>query len=320
MPTFLQLAPIRGITDFVYREAFARCFGGFDRAVAPFLQVRQGAPLRAAELRQVSPEQNRAVPTIPQLLTNHGPSFLSALGELAAAGHREANWNLGCPSPSVGGRGRGAGLLPHPDRIDAILQEVCAHAPVRLSVKLRLGDENPDSFIEVMRVLNRYPLTEVILHARTATQGYEGRVDLDRAAQALSLCRHPFCHSGDLVDADGLRALQAKLPGVASWMIGRGALMDPFLPSQIKGAAAPDPETRRRKLQDFHGRLVEGYGCWLSGPRHLLYRMAGHWDYLAQAFADSRAVLLRIRRSGDLDSYRRAVDWAFEQKLAPHGV
>jgi tRNA-dihydrouridine synthase len=320
MPPVLQLAPIRGITDFIYREAFAQCFGCFDRAVAPFLQVRQGVPLRVAELRQLSPGLNRGIPTIPQLLTNHGPSFLSALRELAAAGHGEANWNLGCPSPSVGGRGRGAGLLPHPDRIDAILEEVCAHAPVRLSVKLRLGDENPDAFIEVIRILNRYPLAEVILHARTAIQGYEGKVDLERAAQALSLCRHPFCHSGDLVDAVSFRATQAKLPGAASWMIGRGALIDPFLPSQIKGAASPDAETRRRKLREFHGRLVEGYGRSLSGPRHLLDRMAGHWVYLAQAFADSKAVLLRIHRSGVLDSYHRAVNWAFEQKMASRGA
>jgi hypothetical protein len=63
------LTPIRGITDVVYRAAFARCFGGFERAVAPYIQPRRGHELRPAELRQVAPEMNQSLIAIPQVVT-----------------------------------------------------------------------------------------------------------------------------------------------------------------------------------------------------------------------------------------------------------
>ena len=315
MPPILTLAPIRGITDAVYRDAFARCFGGFDRAVAPFIQLRQGQPLKVGELRQVAPEQNRGMPTIPQVLTNHAPTFLAALRELHDAGHGEVNWNLGCPYPMVAGRGRGSGLLPHPERIDAILGQVLEKSPVRLSVKLRLGYRNPDEFPAVLEVLNHYPLTEVTLHARTASQMYSGSVDLERAAQALALCHHPFEYNGDITDPCGFSSVRKKLPGTASWMIGRGALACPFLPALLKGSTLPASELRRQRLREFHGLLFDGYSQWLSGPGHLLDKLKEQWTCLAPAFANPRPVLARIRHCGDLAAYTAAVAWIFDQAL-----
>ncbi len=312
----LLLAPARGITDAVYREAFARCFGGFAGAVAPFIPLRQGQPMRPGELRQVAPEHNRALRTVPQLLTHHAPTFAAALRELHRLGHDEVNWNLGCPYPMVAKRGRGAGLLPHPNRIDAILTAALADCPVRLSVKLRLGYRDPDEFRTVIEVLNRHPLTQVILHARTAVQMYAGPVDIARAAQALALCRHPFVYNGDITSPDGFRALRQQLPGTAAWMIGRGALICPFLPSQLLGAPLPDPEIRRRQLREFHDRLHEGYSQWLSGPGHLLDKMREHWEYLACGFAQPRQVQTHVRRAGDAAAYAAAVAWTFAQPLA----
>lgn len=311
----LILAPVRGVTDAVYREAFAVCFGGFAGAVAPFIQLRQGQGLRPGELRQVAPEHNRALRTIPQLLTHHPATLAAALRELHGQGHAEANLNLGCPYPMVAKRGRGSGLLPHPDRIDALLGEAVDSSPVRLSVKMRLGYADPDEFRAVLAVLNRHPLTQVILHARTAAQMYEGAVDLDRAAAAQALCRHPFVYNGDIAAACGLRSLEQRLPGTAAWMIGRGALADPFLPAEILGAPAPAPEDRRRRLREFHDRLHEGYGRWLSGPGHLLDKMKEQWEYLARAFADPRRVHARIRRVRDAAAYAETVAWAFDQPV-----
>lgn len=280
------LAPVRGVTDVVYRNAFAACFGGFDGAVAPFIPLRQGHALRPVELRQVAPETNRALPVIPQLLTNHAPTFAAALRELREAGHEEVNWNLGCPHPTTAGRGRGAGLLADAKRIDAILAEVMKEAPLRVSVKMRLGYHDPDEFRAVIGVLNQYPLAGVILHARTADQIYEGVVDVARAAEAKALCRHPFVYNGDITTVAGFEALQRQLPGVTVWMIGRGALRNPYLPALIKGSPLPPPSNQRAQLLKFRDLLHEGYGAWLSGERHRQDRMKEQWEYLAQAFQD----------------------------------
>ncbi len=313
-PTLI-LAPIRGVTDVVYREAFADCFGGFDGAVAPFLQLRQGHPLRPAELRQVALENNQALLTIPQVLTHHPQTFSLALRELSSVGHAEVNWNLGCPYPTVAGRGRGAGLLPQASRIDAILTEVMKDIPLRLSVKMRLGYHDPDEYQAVLEVLNRFPLTQVMLHARTADQMYEGQVDIDRAGSALNVCRHAFVYNGDIASIEGFRELQQKLPSVTTWMIGRGALRNPFLPAQIKGGLPLSTEARRGQLVKFHARLYEGYGEWLSGDQHRMDKMLEQWEYLACAFAESQLVYSRLRRS-TARTYLASVEWAFSQAFS----
>lgn len=313
----LVLAPIRGITDCIYRTAFARWFSGFDRAVAPFVHLRQDQPLRPGELRQVAPENNRAMPVVPQLLTHQAKTFVRALHELRNLGYDEVNWNLGCPSPTVAGRGRGAGLLPHPERIDAILDAVLSQCTVRLSAKVRLGRHDPDELASVLVVLNRYPLSEVILHPRTADQMHDGVLDIDRAREALSACRHPFVLSGGVSTLEEFAGLSRSLPEVSAWMIGRGALSCPVLPARIKGVPGADAETCRRTLRAFHDELLEGYGKWLNGPAHLLAKMKEHWVYLSACFAESGRLLTRIRRSRHPDDFAEAVEWAFEQPLAP---
>lgn len=314
-PTLI-LAPVRGITDAVYRQAFAHCFGGFASAVAPFLQLRQGQGLRPGELRQVAPDNNRALRTVPQVLTHHGPTLAAALRELHEHGHDEVNLNLGCPYPMVTKRGRGAGLLPHPDRIDTLLAQGLTVGPVRLSAKMRLGLHEPDEYAAVLEVLNRYPLTQVILHARAADQMYGGTVDVARAAHALALCRHPFVYNGDITDPRSLDSLRERLPATSAWMLGRGALANPFLPTQLAGIPLPSPDVRRQRLRQFHDQLLAGYGRWLSGPGHLLAKMQEQWEYLASAFAKPEEVRKRVRRSPDMVIYADAVARAFDQPLA----
>ncbi len=314
----LILAPIRGVTDVVYRNAFAVCFGGFESAVAPFLQLRQGHSLRPAELRQVAHENNLSLRVIPQVLTHHAPTFLAALRELKSAGHEEVNWNLGCPYPTVAGRGRGAGLLPDAKRIDGILADVTRESPVQISVKIRLGYHDPDEFQAVMEVFNRYSLKEVILHARTADQMYDGEVDITRAAQALGMCRHPFVYNGDIAGTESFLDMKRQLPGVAAWMIGRGALMNPFLPELIQGGPLLQPDVRRERLVKFHGLLFDGYGRWLSGEQHRMDKMKEQWGYLAHAFSDPQAVFSRIRRSHP-GNYQSVVEEVYRVSLADNG-
>ncbi|OGV72624.1 MAG: hypothetical protein A3K19_23315 [Lentisphaerae bacterium RIFOXYB12_FULL_65_16] len=313
-PTLI-LAPIRGVTDVLYRNTFARCFGGLDRAVAPFIHLRRGHGLRPADRQQLAPEHNRELPVIPQVLAHSPALFAAVVRGLHDLGHGEVNWNLGCPQPTVAGRGRGAGLLPHPERIASILEQVLGQCPVRLSVKLRLGYRDPDEFLAVLDVLNRFPLSEVILHARTAAQLYGGTVDVERAARALELCRHPFVYNGDINTPQGFRDLCRRLPGAAGWMLGRGVLMCPFLPAQLRGTPLPSAEVRRERLRDFHAQLLDGYRQRLSGPAHLLNKMKEHWAYLAFSFAAPQEVLARIRQSRAPDAYHDAVARVFDQPL-----
>ncbi len=264
--------------------------------------------------------------TMPQVLTSDTENFADALLMLFDAGHVVVNWNLGCPTRNVAGRGRGCGLMPHPRRIDEILTYVLHKTPVKLSVKIRLGYHDPDEHLAVLEVLNQHPLTEVVLHARTAGQTYLAAPDIDRAEAALALCRHPFIYNGDITDVSGFQSLRRRLPGAAGWMIGRGALTWPFLATQLKmdnGIALPKdgcqgqlrPDDARLLLREFHDLMFADYEHWLSGPRRLLDRMKAQWSYLVHCFVDSASIATRIGRCQDVPSYLQTVDWAFEHSL-----
>ncbi len=120
----LCLAPIRGITDAVFRQAFTRHFGGFDMAIAPFIKTVKGGIKKESILNDLWPDRNASLPVIPQILSKSPDDFLLAATKIAGLGYETINWNLGCPHPVVTKKGLGAGLIPHPLKVDRILHRV----------------------------------------------------------------------------------------------------------------------------------------------------------------------------------------------------
>ena len=114
---FLYLAPIRGLTDALFRDTFSRHFGGFDAAVAPFISPQKKSLYEDKMIRDVLPANNTTLPVVPQLLHTDPEDFLVLARRLADLGYTHINWNLGCPAPMVARKKRGSGLLPYPEEI-----------------------------------------------------------------------------------------------------------------------------------------------------------------------------------------------------------
>jgi tRNA-dihydrouridine synthase len=323
-PPYLYLAPLHGVTNRIFRAAYFRRFPGFDAALAPFIAaVRCPPPASAASaaanaaaaspfpaaakhFKDLLPPADPGVRLTPQLLGNDPDAFLETAAVLAAAGYTEVDWNLGCPYPMVAKKLKGAGLLAHPEKIDRFLDAVCRRLEIGLSLKVRLGWRRADESAVLVPIYNRYPLVRLTLHARVGVQMYAGQVDLDGFAAAAAACRHPVVYNGDIADAAGLAALRRRFPAVAGWMLGRGALADPFLPAAAKGlapAAAP-----RAVLAAFHADLYAGYRAVLSGPGHTLDKMKEVWRYLGAgpAFAGRRAALGRLAAAKTFPAYEAA--------------
>lgn len=222
-------------------------------------------------------------------------------------GYTEVNWNLGCPFRPVSKKRRGAGLLPFPEAIDEFLDRTVRALPMSLSIKMRLGRTTPDEIFKLLPVLDRYPLTQIVIHPRTARQMYGGRPDLDTFESCLALSRHRIVYNGDIVHVAGFKELQARFPKVDEWMIGRGALADPFLPAAIQTGADPGPD-RVRRFKAFYDDLFDRTGERLSGPGHLLDRMKGYWTYFAAAFMGGEALAKQIHRTFQLPRYIDTVE------------
>ncbi len=310
--TLLYLAPVRGITDQVYRNAFARHFQGIDRAVAPFVSTLKGDQVKASHLRECDPELNH-LPTIPQIIGKNPNHFIELARQLAELGNQEVNWNLGCPYPTMTKKRCGAGLLPHAQDIDRFLDTVCAESPIKLSIKMRLGLSCPDEIMPILPVLNRYPLEEVIIHARVATQMYKGPIDLNALGRCCEAMKHPVVYNGDLWTSEDLFGLRQRFPEIQAWMLGRGLLANPFLPEEIRQDIALTANRKRARLKAFRDDLLEGYTRRLSGPTHQLQRLCSQWEYLQHSVPNGHRLLRKLKKARTLSSYHRLVDSLFSE-------
>ena len=159
---------MRGITTMHYRRAFVRHFHGLDIEMAPFISTVGADRINPRLLKDVLPSTNSGLPLIPQLIGNNADDFVQMAHALHELGYNELNWNLGCPHKPIRKKRRGSGLLPHPDAIDAILEQICDRSQCKISVKVRLGVSDKSDLMKLIPVLNQYPLSEVIIHPRTA--------------------------------------------------------------------------------------------------------------------------------------------------------
>jgi tRNA-dihydrouridine synthase len=307
----LYLAPLRGLTEYIYRNAFAQHFDGIDAAVSPFIPTMTAARFKKKHLKDVLPENNPIMPVIPQVIGNNSSDFISLAKRLFDLGYQTVNWNLGCPFPMVAKKRRGSGLLPHPQIIEAFLDTTIPAIPNRLSIKARLGRKKPDEILTLLEIFNRYPLDEVIIHPRTGKQMYDGKPDLDMFAKCLDVCAHTTVYNGDINDLNTFKQYSERFQTVDRWMIGRGALANPFLPAIIKNGQDGCGD-KLAVFRKFYDDLFEQYRQAFDGPGHLLDRMKGFWTYFNRSFANGRQIKKKIHRTQSLERYLKIVDRFFE--------
>lgn len=303
---FLILAPMRGITTMHYRKAFFRHFKGLDMEMAPFISTVNSERINPKLLKDVLPENNSGLPVIPQVIGNNANDFVQMNIALHDLGYDEVNWNLGCPHKPIRKKMRGSGLLPHPGTVDAILEHVCTHSPCRISVKVRLGVSEKSDLPNLIPVLNRYPLSEVIIHPRTAEQMYTGTVDLDAFESASREINHTVCYNGDINDLAFFQMLEKRFPSVERFMLGRGLLSNPFLCETIKGIA-PAANNAIERIAAFHDDLLAGYESVLNTDHSILGKMKEFWTYQSIHLSNGRKMFKKLKKSQRVSSYKTIV-------------
>ena len=252
----IYFAPMEGITDGILRQAHNRIFGGVDVYCLPFHKLTESLSLLTREKRDIAPEENEGLNVLPQALTRD-PGQLSAwLYYVSECGYSRADFNLGCPSPTVTKRGRGSGLLRDPDTLRSFLDRLFANTlPVSLSVKTRIGYESADEWPELLDLLAGYPFAHVTIHVRTTREQYTGGIHPEAFDLAVQRgIPHPV-YNGDLRTPEDVQELFTRCPAAEAVMIGRGLLADPALARRIRGGA----EASKEELKTWYMTLYEGW-------------------------------------------------------------
>lgn len=309
----IYLAPFQGITGSVYREVYTKHFPDVDKLFTPFFTAIHSQKSLAAKIGELEKTTHNGIPVIPQVLSNDADEIIRFNKIVSEMGFTEVNWNLGCPFRRVASKKRGSGLMPYPEMVNDILKKVMQQAPLKFSIKSRLGYESPDEIYEMQQVFNSYPLSELIVHARIGRQIYKGDVDLVTFDQMLKSSELPVIYNGDIFTTKDFENFRDQFPDIDKWMIGRGLLVDPFLPADIKKSIVTViPDERKLLIRKFIEDLYYQYRKKLNDRLHTINLMKELWGYMAYSFNKPGKVFGLIKKTKSFDEYEDAVKLIFD--------
>jgi len=270
----LMLAPMQGLTNRALRGLFIELVRP-DVVFTEFVRVRPGSKKSLGEVdrREVLAGQE-GVPLVVQLIGRDRQALVAAAREACELGAEHINLNLGCPFGRMSANSAGGALLKDPVGLPDILHDLRGVTPKSLSVKLRAGYDDPGQVFALLPMLEDCGVDFLVLHPRTVRQRYEGGADHEVTAALVKKSRLPVIANGDIFSVADFERVR-RLTGAAGFMMGRGAIADPWLFERIRGLApsTPTPAERRSELHRYLAGLLERYWELFCGETQILCKM-----------------------------------------------
>jgi len=299
-------SPLQGFTDFRFRNAFQQFFTGVDVFYAPYIRFNGKMLIKPIYERDLKPKNNVSK-VIPQVMTCSADEFIYAAKYVNSLGYQELNWNLGCPYPMVTNKGMGSGLIKDPEKIDRILDRIHSETDIVVSMKMRKGYEHAGEILDVFPILAKYPIKNIGIHARIGAQLYKGGVDLDGFQRCIDHCGQKLYYNGDITSVAVFKQLVDRFPSIDHWMLGRGLIADPFLPSMIKAEAHTYPDNKLDIFSKYIDTLFTAAEQKLTGEKAVIRKMLSYWEYFAVLFPNPSKVVKKIKKAKTYEVYDAAV-------------
>ena len=303
------MAPLEGITGYIYRKTYAKYFGGVDKYFSPFISPNQKRICRTREQKDILPENNAGLYLVPQIMTNQADMFIKTVKYLQQYGYQEFNLNLGCPASTVVTKMKGSGFLAQPEKLEQFLEQIYEKCDTNISIKTRIGFESAEEFSRLLSIFEKFPVSELIIHPRTRQDFYQNEPDMGAFSYAMSHSRHRICYNGNIFSKKDYTNLVENYPALQSVMLGRGILQNPTIIEQIKGNELPDKD----HIKAFMTEICEKYKEELSGERPVLFKMKELWQYLVFSFDVDEKWKKKMRKAQSLSEYQIIINELFSK-------
>ncbi len=303
------MAPLEGITGYIYRNAHSAYLGKLDKYFTPFLSPHgEKENLTHRERNDVAPEHNMGLNVVPQILTNKSSQFIRVAKYLQDLGYKEVNLNLGCPSGTVVSKNKGSGFLAKPEELQQFLTEIFDGLDMRISIKTRIGMTDTSEFAELLDIFEQFPLEELIIHPRLRQEFYTGNPHREVFHEAVVRSTKKLCYNGDLFLKEHLDTFAKEEPSVEQVMLGRGVLRNPGLLQLAQEGTMPD----KALIKEFHDRLYNDYRDAMPGDKPTLFKMKELWFYMGTLFTGwDEGYAKQIRKCNRLSDYEQIVKQIF---------
>lgn len=228
---FFILAPMEDVTDVVFRHVVSEAARP-DVFFTEFTNTEsychpEGRQSVRGRLTFTEDEQ----PIVAHIWGDKPEFFRQMSIGMAEQGFRGIDINMGCPVPNVAAKGKGAGLINHPETAAKLIQAAKAGG-LPVSVKTRLGYTEVEEWRDWLTHILQQDIANLSIHLRTRKEmsNFDAHWELIPEIKKLR----------DEVASDTLLTINGDIPdrqtgmklveqyGVDGVMIGRGIFKNPF--------------------------------------------------------------------------------------------
>ena len=290
------LAPMQDVTDLRFMSVIAN-YGSPDYFFTEYFRVYASSGLNQNILRSIT-ENSTGRPIFAQLIGESIPDLVRIAQELSRYPIAGIDLNMGCPAPRIYRKNVGGGLLRDPEKVNRILGELRSAVHGLLTVKMRIGFENTDSFDRILDYMNLYDINLLSLHGRTVKEMYHSAVHYDTIAHAVQRVDCPVLANGNVTSATTAAAVLSST-GAAGVMIGRAAIRNPWIFKQIRQYLSSQPVSivTLAEVRDYIDKLRGMTTAATIPERARVNHMKMYLNFIGQSVDSGGAFLREMRQS-----------------------
>jgi len=293
----LFLAPMQNITHLAFWQV-THLYGGPDIYFTEYFRVHsQSRPEKPIlDCLKHNPSSR---PAIAQMIGQSIPDLVRTAEALIDSGASAIDLNVGCPAPIVCKKSSGGGLLRHLNHLRNILEALRDAIPIPFTVKTRIGFLDENEFDAILDVYASVPIDALTVHGRTVKEMYRSHVHYARIRQAAERLPCPVIANGNILSARPALDI-AETTGTRGLMIGRGAIRNPWIWTQIRELSSQGEVSTHPTLLDLrqyiHHLFEHTRKPGLSEQHHVAY-MKKAMNFIAQGIGPGDSFLHEIRRA-----------------------
>lgn len=223
------LAPLAGITDLPFRLLAKEAGCGL---VCSEMISSNGLVHRSLKTLKMLSSRPEEKPLSLQIFGADPSIMAEAARMVESSGADILDVNLGCSVKKIVKTGAGVALMREPQVMEKLLTTIRKAIKIPLTIKIRSGWEaSGNQAIAIARIAESSGVDAVVVHPRTATQGFRGKADWAVIAAVKKSVSIPVVGNGDIAEVEDALKMQAttSCDGI---MIGRAAIGNPWIFSQ----------------------------------------------------------------------------------------
>lgn len=234
------------------------------------MPLLQGNPTEWSHLRRHESEDIFGI----QLTGNHCEFTTKAVKMLCDQCDFDfIDFNCGCPTEWIYQTGAGAGLMNRPSQLRKIIAGAAMVSTVPITVKMRAGaseDKNTAHNLinSVVKTFSSRYIGAITVHGRSRAQRYTKLADWQYVNECARFSGDiPLIGSGDCVSWQEYYDNLERYKNISGVMIARGALLSPWLFTEIKERRTWDISSKKRLevISDYVKFALDHWGSDATG-------------------------------------------------------